>query len=78
MKSLWGGDYVNDQPTPIVKLPQACEYAQLSNFAVDCPLEFSIVDVINMQYFMDKLNKKSIFNINKHHRKTIGSYFHSV
>ena len=32
---------VDDQPTPIVKLPQACEYAQLlSNFVVEHPLDF--------------------------------------
>ena len=29
------GNDVDDQPTPIVKIPQACEYAQLlSNFAI--------------------------------------------
>ena len=43
------------------------------------PLEFSVVDVVNMQYFMNKLNNMSYSNmINKHHRKTIGSYFRSV
>jgi hypothetical protein len=49
---------VDDQPTPITELPQACEYAQLlSNFVVEYSLEFSIVNVMNMQLFMDKLNK---------------------
>ena len=47
---MGGGNYVDDQPTPIVKLPQACENAQLSNFAVDRPLEFTTVDMINMQF----------------------------
>ena len=63
---------VDDHPTPIGMLPQAREYAQLlSNFAMEHPLEFSILDVTNMQSFMDKLNKMSISNINKHHQKTI-------
>ncbi len=61
---------VDDQPTPIVKLPQAHEYAQLlSIFLVQRPLEFSVVDVMNMQSFMDKFNKMLISNINKHHQK---------
>ena len=38
--------------TPIVKLPQAHEYAQpLSNFAMEHPLEFSHVNVMRM-YFL--------------------------
>jgi hypothetical protein len=41
---------VEDQPTPIVKLPQAREYAQLlSNFAMKHSMEVSVVDVMNMQ-----------------------------
>ena len=57
-KSNWGldlneepmeGNDVNDQPTPIIKLYQAREYAQLlSNFAMEHPLEFSVVDVMSM------------------------------
>ena len=35
---------------------------------------FLIAKVINMNHFMDKLN--TIFNLNNHHKKTIGSYFH--
>ena len=43
------GNDVNDQPIPIVKLPQAHEYAQLlSNFVVEHPLGLLDVDVINM------------------------------
>ena len=63
---------VDDQPTPIVKLPQACEYAQLlSNFVVEHPLDFkSVLDMTNMQSFMNKLNKMSISNTNKHHHNT--------
>jgi hypothetical protein len=35
------GNDVDDQPTPIVKLPQACEYSQLlSNFIVEHPSKF--------------------------------------
>ena len=42
---------VDDQPTPIVKLPQAYEYAQLlPNFAMEHPLQFSIINVMNMQF----------------------------
>ena len=53
------------QPTPIVKLPQAHEYAQLlSNLAVERASEFSVVDAMNMQSFMDALNKMSFSNIN--------------
>ena len=49
---------VDDQPTPIVKLPQACEYAQLlSNFAMEHPSEFSVVNVTNIQSFMDTQRK---------------------
>ena len=69
------GNDVDDQSTPIVKLPQACEYTQLlSNFAMEHPPKFPIIKVMNMQYFMNKLSKMSISNINKHHHKTIDSY----
>ena len=45
-------DDVDDCPTPIIKLSQAHEYAQLlSNFAVEHPSEFSIIIVKNMQSF---------------------------
>ena len=44
-KPMEGND-VDDCPTPIIKLPQAHEYAQLlSNFAMEHPSEFSIIDV---------------------------------
>ena len=44
------GNDVDDQPTPIVKLPQARAYAQLlSNFVVEHPLERSSVDVMSTQ-----------------------------
>ena len=58
------GNDVDDQPTPIVKLFQAHKYAKLlSNFGVKHPLEFSVINVMNMQSFMDKLSKMSISNI---------------
>ena len=61
-------ELVDDQPTPMVKLPQACEYAQLlSNFVVEHPSEFSVIDVMNMQSFMNELSKMFISHINKHH-----------
>ena len=41
-------------------------------------LGFSVVDEMNMQYSKNKLNKMSIFNVNKHHQKTIYSYFFSM
>jgi len=51
---------VDDQPTLIVKLPQAHENARmLLIFAVEIFLEFSFVDVKNMLVFY-KLNKMSI------------------
>jgi hypothetical protein len=60
------GNDVDDQPTLIIKLTQALEYAQsLSNFAMEHPSELSIIDVMNMQSFMDKLNKMPISNTNK-------------
>jgi hypothetical protein len=69
------GNDVDDQPTPIVKLPQAREYVQLlSNYALEHPSKFSIIGVMNMQSSMDKLSKILISNINKHHQKTIHSY----
>ena len=47
-EELMEGNDMDDQPTPIGKLPQACEYAQLlSNFAMEHPLEFSVADVMN-------------------------------
>ena len=47
-ESMEGID-VDDQPTPIVKLHQVCEYAQLlSYFPVEFSSEFLIVDVMNM------------------------------
>ena len=73
------GNDVDDQPTPLVKLPQAHEYAKLlSIFPLEHPLEFLIIGVMTMQSFMNKLNKTSISNISKHHQKTIDSYFCSV
>ena len=57
---------MDDLPTPIGKFPQARDYAQfLSNFAVKHPLEFSVVDVMNMRSFIPKLNKLLISNIIK-------------
>ena len=45
---------VDDQPTPIVKLPQACEYTQLlSYFAMEHPSKFSIVDVMKHAIFYE-------------------------
>ena len=66
-ESLQGND-VDDQPTQIIKLPQACGYGQLlSNFAMEHLLKFLVVNVMNMQSFMDKLNKMPSSNINKRH-----------
>ena len=43
---------MDDQPTLLVKIPQAREYCQmLLNFAVEKFLEFSFVDVMNMHFF---------------------------
>ena len=64
------GNDVDDQPTPIVKLAQAREYAHLlSNFAMVHPSKISIVDVTSLQSFMNKLNKMLISNINKDHQR---------
>ena len=66
---------VDDQPTPIVKLPQARDYAQLLyNFVVEQSLEFPVLGVMSMQPFMDALNKISISNINKQHQNMVDSY----
>lgn len=60
------GNDVDDQPSPIVKLPQTLEYAQLlSKFAIEHPSELSILDLMNMHFFTNRLNKVSISNINK-------------
>ena len=59
---------VDDQPTPMVRIPQAREYAhKLSNLAVNQSPTISYVDTMNMHSFMDILSKMSIPNINKHH-----------
>ena len=72
-------DDIDDEPTPIDKLPQAREYAQLiPNFVVEHSLEFLVVDMMKMHSFMGKLNKMLISIINKHHQKTLDSYFYSV
>ena len=63
--------------TPIVKFPQAHEFAQLL-LNLSILHSFRVVDVMNLQSFMSKLNKMSISNINKHHQTTIDSYFCSV
>ena len=64
------GNGVHDQPTPIVKLPKACEYAQLlSNFVLEHHSEIAIEDVTNMQSFMYKLNEMLISNANEHHQR---------
>ena len=77
-ESMEGNDF-SDQPKSIMKLPQAHEYVQLvSNFVVEHHLKFLVVDVTVMQSFMDKSNKMSISNINKHHQKTTNYYFRSV
>jgi hypothetical protein len=58
---------VDDQPTQIIKLPQTCGVCPLlSNFVVEHLLKFLVVDVMNMQSFIDKLKKMLISNINKH------------
>lgn len=44
---------VDDQLTPKVKLYEAREYAQvLSNFVVEHPLEFLVVNMMNIESFM--------------------------
>lgn len=49
---------MDDWPTPIVKLLEACEYAQLmSNFAVEYFSRFLVANV--MHPFMRTLNKMS-------------------
>ena len=49
---------VDDQPTPTIKLIQAHEYAQLQlNFVVEFFLMFLIVNVMNMQSLMNRLNE---------------------
>ena len=48
---------MDDQPRPIVKYFEAREYKKLSpNFAMEHSSEFSTVDIMNMQLFMNKLN----------------------
>ena len=67
------------QPTTLVKLPPTREYAQLlSNFTIEHSSDFSNIDVMNMQSFINELNKMLISNINKHHHIMIDSYFRSV
>ena len=49
---------MDDRPTPIVKLVEDLAYAQLlSNFIMDHPLEISVIDVTNLQSFMDNLTR---------------------
>jgi len=47
-------------------------------FFSEASFRVSVVDVTNMQSFMDKLNKMSISNINKHQHNSIDSFFRSV
>lgn len=73
------GNNVDSRPIPIVELPQTREYAQLlPKSSVEHSLVCLVVDVTNVQSLMDKLNKMLVSNINKHHQKTIHSYFHTV
>jgi hypothetical protein len=58
------GNEVHDFPTPIVNLTQLRECAQLiSSFLTGHFLEITIVDVMNMYIFTNKLNRKSNSNI---------------
>jgi hypothetical protein len=41
-------------------------------------LEFSVPNVMKMQYFMQKMNKMLVANLNRHSQKIIDSYFQSV
>ena len=75
-KEMMKGNDADDQPTPIVKLPRA--QVCLITIKSKHPSEFSIVVTYNMQSFLDKLNKMSSSNINKHHPETTNSYFRSV
>jgi hypothetical protein len=51
------GNDMDDQPRPIVKYYEAREYKNLSsNFAMENSSKFSVVDIMNMQSFMNKLN----------------------
>ena len=64
------GNDVDDQTIPIIKPPQVHEYAQLLSIIINSkhPLESLVIDVMNMQSSMVKLNKMSISNINTHHQ----------
>ena len=69
------GNDVDDQPTPIVYLTQPQRCAQLlSTFAMEHSLEITIVDVMSMYSFTDKLIMMSNSNIKKHYQMTIDSY----
>jgi hypothetical protein len=59
---------VDDQPTPIVKLPQAHEYVQLlSKYVVEHSSTFSVVDVMNMQSFYGYIEQ----DVNFQHEQTL-------
>jgi hypothetical protein len=45
----------------------------LLNFVVENSLEFLVADVMKMQSFIEKLNKMSLANLNRHRQKTIDS-----
>ena len=48
------GDDIDDQPTPIVKLPQAHEMPMATAIKSKLPSEFLVINVMNMRFFRDK------------------------
>ena len=65
---------VDYQPTSIIKLPRAHEYAQLYQiFCSGAFFKVLVIDVMRMQSFMDILNKMSISNMKKTSLKDIRS-----
>ena len=66
---------MDDQTTQTVKLHQACVCSITIKFSDGAFFKGFSYRCDEHATFMDKLNKLSISNINKHHHKTRDSYF---
>jgi hypothetical protein len=56
------GIHIDEQPPLVVKL---CQVVITPNSSLT--LELSTVDIIKLQYFMERFSKRFITNLSKHH-----------
>jgi hypothetical protein len=70
---------VDERPSPIVKLTDAQQHAQLlATFFMENSLDFTPADMMKSQGILEKLNKIYVANLKWKHQQTIDSFFKST